>query len=258
VSDRVERIRRTPPDYTDETYGERWAPFYDDIFGDVDDSTIDTLEAMAGRTKRALELAVGTGRVAIPLSERGIRVTGIDVSEEMVAKLRDKPGGPAVEVVMGDMADVPVDGEWPLVYLPFNTLFGLLTQERQLECFVNVARHLEPGGRFVLDCFVPDLTRFDALNTRMAVSSITSPQAHAYEVSLHEPVTQRITSHMVRRLDDGTSVVLPVMIRYAWPSEMDLMARIAGLELEHRWGWYDKRPFNERSGQHVSVYRKPL
>lgn len=255
VTDHIQRFERVPAQPVE--YGDVWAPYYDEIFDIVEEYTIDTLEAMTGRSRRAVELAVGTGRVAIPLSQRGVEVTGVDNSEEMVARLKAKPGGEAVEIVMGDMAEVPVEGEFPLIYLPFNTLFALLTQERQLTCFRNVARHLAPGGRFVLDCFVPDMTRFDRYHTRMAVSSIGSGQAHAYEMSIHHPVEQKVTSHHVRRLEDGTTVVLPVTVRYAWPSEMDLMARLGGLELEHRWGWYDKRRFTESSGQHVSVYRRP-
>lgn len=257
MSDKVQRFEPGGGRYDEATYGETWAPFYDDIFNIVEDYTIDTLEAMTGPARKALELAIGTGRVAIPLSQRGVELTGIDNSEEMVARLKSKPGGEAITVVMGDMAEVPVDDEFPLVYLPFNTLFALLSQERQVSCFRNVADHLEPGGRFVLDCFVPDLTRFNRDNTRMAVSSIGSNQSHAYEMSIHHPLEQKVTSHMVRRVEDGSTVVLPVTVRYAWPAEMDLMATMAGLELEHRWGWYDKRSFTEASNQHVSVYRKP-
>jgi SAM-dependent methyltransferase len=160
-------------------------------------------------------------------------------------------------VIVGDFADVGVDETFPLVYLPFNTLFALLDQNRQVECFQNVARALEPGGRFVLDTFVPDLTRYDHLGTRMGVSSISSNEAHAYELAIHDPLGQTVVSHQVRRLEDGSTVVLPVTVRYAWPAEMDLMGLLAGLVLEDRWGWYDRRPFTERSGQHVSVYRKP-
>ena len=151
-----------------------------------------------------------------------------------------------------------VEGTFPLVYLAFNTLFALLDQERQVDCFVNVARALEPGGRFVLDTFVPDLGRYDHLGTRMGVSSISSTDAHAYELAIHNAIDQTVVAHHVRRLEDGSTVVLPVTVRYAWPSEMDLMGRLAGLDLEERWGWYDRRPFTERSGQYVSVYRKPV
>jgi len=238
-------------------YGRFWADHYDDIF-ESDETAVRALAAYAGRPGRALELAIGTGRIGLPLHAIGVEITGIDASEKMVARLRAKPGGEDIEVVMGDFADVEVgERRFPLVYLTFNTLFALLSQERQVECFHNVGVALEPGGRFVLDCFVPDLDRFDKVNTRMGVSSISSDQAHAYELSIHDPVKQRTSSHHVRRLEDGTTVVLPVEIRYCWPSEMDLMAQLAGLELEERWGWYDRRPFTAQSGQHVSVYRKP-
>ncbi|MFV1963048.1 MAG: class I SAM-dependent methyltransferase [Acidimicrobiia bacterium] len=244
-------------EYDETTYGDHWAPYYDAIYQDIEGTTIDFLEGYAGSPPRALELAIGTGRVALPLVERGIEMTGIDISEAMIAKLREKPGGEALKVAVGDFADVTVEGVFPLVYLGFNTLFALLTQERQVACFQNVSAHLESGGRFVLDCFVPDMKRWDDHNTRMAVSSISSTDEHAYEMSIHHPMEQKVTSHVVRRLPDGKTVVLPVYIRYAWPSEMDLMARLAGLELEDRWGWYDRRPFTDASGQHVSVYRKP-
>ena len=243
-------------DYTQETYGEAWAEYYDEIFPRLDEEAVELLLEYAGTPPRAVELAIGTGRVALPLSQRGVEVIGVDISDQMVSRLRAKPGGEDIEVVMGDFADVPVEGKFPVIYLPFNTLFGLLDQERQVECFVNVAEHLEPGGRFVLDCFVPDVKRYDEHHTRMAVSSISSTREHAYEMAIHHPIEQRVTSHHVRRRKDGQTIVLPIKIRYSWPSEMDLMARIAGMELEHRWGWYDRRPFNENSGQHVSVYRK--
>ena len=244
--------------YQTKTYGERWAPFYDDIYGGVEEFTIELLAGLAGSPPRALELAIGTGRIALPLAERGVEVTGIDISQDMVDKMRTKAGGADINVHIGDIGDVDVDGAFPLIYLPFNTLFVLTSQDRQVECFANVAKHLEPGGRFVLDAFVPDMGRWDENNTHMGVSSLSSNEEHAYEMSIHYPVHQRTESHMVRRVASGETVVLPVSIRYVWPSEMDLMARLAGLELENRWDWYDQRPFDQHSGQHVSVYRAPL
>lgn len=243
--------------YDATTYGQRWSPYYDDVYRDVEDSVIDLLARHAGHPPRALELAIGTGRIALPLRERGVEVAGIDISEEMVAKLRAKPGGEAIPVSIGDFADVAVDDVFPLVYLAFNTLFGLLTQDRQVECFRNVAEHLEPGGRFIVDCFVPDVKRFDQYNSRIGVSSIDSVDTHTYEMTIYDPVTQRLSSHHVRRLQEGETVVLPVEIRFSWPSEIDLMARLAGLELEDRFGWYDLREFTERSTNHMSIYRKP-
>ncbi len=244
-------------EYDLETYGNHWARFYDDLYVDGE-AEAEFLAPLAGRPPRALELAIGSGRIAVPLGLRGVEVTGIDISDDMIALLRAKHGGDEIRVIMGDFADVGVEGTFPLVYLSFNTLFALTTQERQIDCLTNVSRALEPGGRFVLDAFVPDVKRFDHFQTRMAVESISSTQAHAYELSIHDPVTQVVRSHHVRRFEDGSTVVLPVTIRYAWPAEMDLMARLAGLELEERLGWYDRRRFTEQSAQHVSVYRKPL
>lgn len=243
--------------YDATTYGQTWGPYYDEIFSDVDDSMIDLLARHAGNPPRALELAIGTGRVALPLRDKGVEIVGIDASEEMVSRLRAKPGGEAVPVVMGDFGDVDVDDTFPLIYLVFNTIFGLLTQDRQVECFQKVADHLEPGGRFIIDCFVPDVNRFDQYNTRMGVSSIKSIHEHSYELTIYEPVNQRLSTHVVKRNADGKSVVLPIEVRFAWPSELDLMARLAGLELEDRFGWYDLRPFTEQSKFHMSIYRKP-
>ena len=242
-------------DYEDSTYGDLWAPYYDQIHEGIDHE-VNLLIGFAGDPPRALELGVGTGRVAIPLAEAGVEVAGIEISTDMIERLRAKPGGDAIQIIEGDFADVAVDGTYPLIYLPFNTLFNLPDQERQIECFRNVSTHLEPGGRFVLEAFLPDLERFDAHHTRMAVESISSNEEHGYELSIHEPRLQRVVSHHVRRLKGGETVVLPVTIRYAWPSEMDLMARLAGLELEHRWNWYDRTTFTDWSQQHVSVYRK--
>lgn len=243
--------------YDERTYGRRWAPHYDDIYDEVEDSMIDLLARHAGNPPRALELAIGTGRLAMPLRERGVDISGIEISEDMIAKLRAKPGGEEIPISTGNFADVEVDDEFPLIFLAFNTLFALLTQERQIECFRNVADHLESGGCFIIDCFVPNVTRFDQYNTRFGVSSIDSVDQHSYEMTLYDPVNQRLSSHIVKRLADGETVVLPVETRFAWPSEIDLMARLAGLELEDRFGWYDLRPFNERSSSHMSIYRKP-
>lgn len=238
-------------------YGTAWAPWYDQIYTAAEPETIRFLLGYSGRPGRALELGVGTGRIAIPLTAAGVAVTGIESSAEMIRRLAAKQGGERIEMVQGDFADVEVADRFPLVYLPFNTLFLLADQQRQVECLLNVSRALEPGGAFVLDCFVPDPTRFDGEGTRMGVSSIASDRAHAYEMSIHDPVEQRVVSHHVRRLEDGSTVVLPVTVRYAWPPEIDLMARLAGLRLEDRFGWYDRRPFTAGSRQHVSVYRKP-
>lgn len=243
--------------YDETTYGRRWAPYYDEIFSEAEDSVIDLLARHAGEPPRALELAIGSGRLALPLRERGVEVVGIDSSEEMVSLMRAKRGGEAVPVTMGDFSDVDVEGTFPLVYLAFNTIFVLLTQELQVNCFRNVAEHLEPGGRFIIDCFVPDLNRFDSFNTRLGVSSIKSVDEHMFEMSIYDPVNQRVSTHVTKRNADGSNTVLPIEIRFAYPSELDLMAQLAGLDLEDRFGWYDLRPFTEQSTSHMSIYRKP-
>ena len=237
-------------------YGEAWADDYDAIFDEVDERMIDRLVELSGSSRRALELAVGTGRVAIPLSERDIEVSGIDISESMLSRLVAKPGGERVRVTTGDMVEVPVDGTFPLVYIVFNSLFAISTQERQVRCFQSVSEHLDPGGRFLVECFVPDLTRFDSQNTRMAVTEIGDHGEYAHEVAIHDPIDQEVRSLHIRTAPNQTDRVLPVTIRYAWPAELDLMARLAGLKLESRWAWYDQSEFTETSTASVSVFRK--
>ena len=157
-------------------YGDRWAAVYDDHHGQIDPGpAVEFLAGLAG-DGRVLELAIGTGRVALPLAARGISVEGVDASAAMVERLRAKPGGESVPVAIGDMAEVPATGPFGLVYLVFNSLFGLLSQERQAECFENVARALEPGGMFVIECFVPDVARFDR-DQRVQALSVTEDSA---------------------------------------------------------------------------------
>jgi len=171
----------------------------------------------------------------------------------MVQRLRAKPGGESVPVTIGDMADVPVRGPFALVYLVFNTLFGLLTQERQAACFRNVAGVLGPGGAFAIECFVPDLARFDR-GQRVQALDVTE-DAVTIELSRHDPVQQRVTTQTVTLDGDGMRM-RPVAIRYAWPSELDLMAAQARLRLTERYSDWDRRPFDSASGGHVSVYRR--
>jgi SAM-dependent methyltransferase len=234
-------------------YGDRWADVYDEHFGTRDaDAVVEFLADLAGGGP-VLELAVGTGRVALPLTARGIGVEGVDASPEMVKRLRAKPGGESVPVTIGDMAEVPVRGPFTLVYLVFNTLFGLLTQERQATCFRNVARVLSPGGAFVIECFVPDLTRFDR-GQRVQALDVTE-DAVTFDLSRHDPVQQRVTIQNVTLDADGMRM-RPLAIRYSWPSELDLMAAQASLQLAERYGGWDRRPFDAVSSGHVSVYRR--
>jgi SAM-dependent methyltransferase len=234
-------------------YGDRWADVYDERHGGLDPSAaVGFLAGLAGEGP-ALELAIGTGRVALPLAARGIAVHGVDASAAMVDRLRAKPGGESLTVTMGDMAEVPVTGPFTLVYLVFNTLFGLLSAERQGECFRNVARVLGPGGAFVIECFVPDLTRFDR-GQRVDAQEVTE-DAVSFELSRHDAAAQRVTVQIVTLNAEGWSM-RPVAIRYSWPSELDLMAAQAGLRLAERYGDWRGQPFDSASGSHISVYRR--
>jgi SAM-dependent methyltransferase len=234
-------------------YGDRWAAVYDDHHRHVDPGpAVEFLAGLAG-DGRVLELAIGTGRVALPLAARGITVEGVDASAAMVERLRAKPGGEAIPVTMGDMAQVPVSGRFGLVYLVFNTLFGLLSQARQAQCFGSVARVLEPRGMFVIECFVPDLTRFD-YDQRVQARTVTE-EAAIIEVSRHDKVQQRVTTQMIT-LDGQGMHLRPVAIRYSWPAELDLMADQAGLRLTERHADWDRRPFTSASDGHVSVYQR--
>ena len=234
-------------------YGDRWAAVYDDHHSHMDSGpAVEFLAGLAG-DGRVLELAIGTGRVALPLAARGIAVEGVDASAAMVDRLRAKPGGHSIPVTVGDMAPVPVSGRFRLVYLVFNTLFGLLSRARQAGCFASVARVLDPGGMFVIECFVPDLTRFDH-DQRVQARSVTEDSA-IIEVSVHDKVQQRVTTQVITV--DGQGMHLrPVAIRYSWPSELDLMAASAGLRLTERYADWGRRPFTSASHGHVSVYQR--
>lgn len=234
-------------------YGARWASVYDDRFGGLDsESAVDFLAELADGG-RVLELAIGTGRIALPLARRGVAVEGVDASEAMLDRLRAKPGGESIPVTIGDMAEVGVGGPFQLVYLVSNTLFGLLSQARQADCFQNVARVLGRDGMFVIECFVPDLTRFDR-GQRVQTLAVTEDSA-IFELSRHDSVQQRVTTQVVTLDGDGIHL-RPVAIRYSWPGELDLMARQAGLRLADRYDGWDRRPFDSSSGQHISVYRR--
>lgn len=233
-------------------YGDRWADVYDEQHGELDPApAVEFLAGLAGGG-RVLELAIGTGRVALPLAGCGITVEGVDASEAMVGRLRAKPGGESIRVTIGDMADVPVSGPFQLVYLVFNTLFGLLSQQRQADCFRNVARVLGPGGLFVIECFVPDLTRFDR-GQRVQARAVTEDSA-VLEMTLHDVARQRLTTQVVT-FDGQGAHLRPVAIRYSWPGELDLMAGQAGFRLHERHGNWDRQPFTSSSRGHVSVYQ---
>jgi SAM-dependent methyltransferase len=230
----------------DDDGAEMFAP---DVLG----PTVDFLARLAGFGP-ALEFAIGTGRVGIPLAARGIRVTGIELSQHMVDQLRRKVSADDLPVVVGDMATTVVAGEFSLVYLVFNTIGNLRTQDEQVRCFQNAARHLAPGGRFVIELGVPSLRRFPPGQT--AVPFHVSDRHVGLDTL--DPVTQQGTSHHFSRLDDGTVRYDYSNFRYIWPAECDLMARLAGMELEQRVAGWDGAPFTSDSESHVSIWRKPI
>ncbi|HWL65954.1 MAG TPA: class I SAM-dependent methyltransferase, partial [Actinomycetota bacterium] len=207
--------------------------------------------AQRARGGPALELGIGTGRVALLLKERGVAVHGIDASEKMVERLREKPGGGDIPVTVGDLADVGVDGSYPLIYVPFNTLFALESQEDQIRCFKNVRDRLTDDGVFVTETFVPDVTRYER-NQGTSVEDIRSDRVFV-SFSQHDPVTQTSMTQHVFFSSKGIEL-FPVFLRYAYPAEMDLMARVAGLALRERYGDWRMAPFNSSSTAHISVY----
>jgi SAM-dependent methyltransferase len=240
-----------PEDY----FGERVAETYDGSTGvfapGAVNATVGLLAELAG-DGRALEFGIGTGRIALPLASRGVPVHGIDLSRAMVARLRAKPGGDAVGVRIGDFATTRVDGTFSLVYLVFNTIMNLTTQDAQVACFGNAAAHLEPGGCFVIELGVPQLRRLppgqDILPWRLSEEQIV---CYSYDFA-----TQAMRGHYVN-FSDGRGEYSTIPFRYVWPSELDLMARLAGLRLRERWGGWAREPFTGESRQHVSVWEKP-
>ena len=237
--------------YAAATYGDRIADVYDERVQGSRPGQVELLHELAGGGP-VLELGIGTGRLALPLVARGIEVHGIDSSEAMLAKLRAKPGGDRITVTMGDFADFDLGKQFTLVFVAFNTLFALPDQETQLSCFGAVSRHLLPGGCFLVEAFVPDPSRFDR-GQRVSAMEVGLDRV-LLECSRHDAVAQTVTSQHVALGASGTSLY-PVHIRYAWPSELDLMARIAGLQLEGRWDGWDRRPFTAGSVTTISLWR---
>jgi hypothetical protein len=237
-------------------FGERVAAVYDEHSASMFEPAVvapavETLAELAG-DGAALEFAIGTGRIALPLAERGVRVVGIDNSEAMIGRLREKPGANRIEAIVGDMAATRVDGEFSLVYLVFNTIFNLTTQDGQVACFENAASHLRGGGRFVIEARVPELQRLPLGQTVLPWRA--DPTGFSFYV--YDVVTQRLSGRHYD-FDDGRMQASPIEMRYAWPAELDLMARLAGMRLDHRWAGWRREPFTGLSPSHVSVYEKP-
>ena len=234
-------------------FGERVAARYDaslpDMFSDGKvEPVVDFLAELAG-DGTALELGIGTGRIALPLTRRGVRVHGIDLSEAMVARLRAKPGGEDIPVTIGDFATARADGPFSLAYLVFNTIMNLTTQDAQVACFENVAAHLDPSGCFVIEVGVPQLRVLPPGET-FHVFDVS--EAHV-GLDEYDVVNQGLVSHHYRA-DEGRFTATP--FRYVWPAELDLMARLAGMSLRERWGGWLREPFTSESSRHVSVWQK--
>jgi SAM-dependent methyltransferase len=240
-----------PEDHFGEGVAQRYDESSADMFDpDVVGPVVDFLAQLAG-DGAALELGVGTGRIALPLSERGVRVHGIDLSEAMVAQLREKPGGERIEVAIGDFATTRVDGTFSLAYLVFNTINNLTSQDAQVACFENVSAHLEPGGCFVIEVGVPGLR--------------TLPPGKAHQVFAfgpdhigvdeYDPANQGLVSHHLFPAADRWEL-RSIPFRYVWPAELDLMARLAGMRVRERWSGWKREPFTSDSTKHISVWEK--
>ena len=241
-------------DAPEDHFGERVAATYDDSAEVFEPGAVNATVALLAELVeggRALEFGIGTGRIALPLADRGLPVQGIDLSRAMVARLRAKPGGEAISVTFGDFGTTRVDGAFSLVYLVFNTIMNLTTQDAQVACFRNAAAHLEPGGCFVIEVGVPNLRRLppgqDILPWHVSPERIVF---YSYDLA-----TQAMRGHYVDIAAGGEYSTIP--FRYVWPAELDLMARLAGLQLRDRWGGWAREPFTGDSRQHISVWEKP-
>jgi SAM-dependent methyltransferase len=242
-------------EHDDGYFGERVAARYDESEADMFEAVavepvVDFLADLAG-SGAALELGIGTGRIALPLAQRGIHVHGIDLSSAMVARLRAKPGGEDIAVTIGDFATTKVEGTFEVAYLVFNTIMNLTTQDEQVACFRNVAAHLEPGGRFVIEVGVPELQRLPRGETFVPLRR--EPDALGFDE--YDVASQGLVSHHYSVVD-GKLELNSVPFRYVWPAELDLMARLAGMTLRERWSGWKREPFTSESTKHVSVWEK--
>jgi SAM-dependent methyltransferase len=235
-------------------FGDHYADRYDEFTSLDPAPAVAFLAGLLQDDAKVLELAIGTGRVAIPLAERGYTIEGIDGSAAMLERLHAKPGGANIATVVGDMADVAgADGPFQLAFLVYNTIFNLPSQARQVECFRNVAKVLEPGGLFVIECFIQNVADFD--RGQRVATRFLSEESVNMEFMLHDPVTQTVTYQRVTIDAQGTRLN-PLRLRYCWPSELDLMAQLAGMRLRERYSDWDRSPFTAASTRHISVYER--
>ena len=236
------------------TFGQLYSNNYDQEHdpGTTTES-VEFLARLCEDADQVLELAIGTGRIALPLMERGIRVHGIDASIEMLDQLKAKPAGVEIPVTLANMADFSLTERFDFAYLVFNTLFNLTSQEQQMACFRRVAKHLNPGGAFLIETIVPKLELFK--NHQYTKTDQVGFAEVRIEAARHDPVHQVIECQRIHIDTSGTSLT-PFIYRYAWPQEIDLMAKLAGFTREHRWGDWQGGEFTAHSPMHVSLYRK--
>ncbi len=242
-------------DDEDGYFGEQVAAAYDEESAEMFepravDAAVDVLAGLAGGG-RALELGIGTGRIALPLARRGVPVHGIDLSRAMVARLRAKPGGAQIDVTIGDFATARAEGTFTLAYLVFNTIMNLTTQQAQVACFANAAAHLEPGGCFVIEVGVPELRRLPPGQTVLPWQ--VTPARWAFDI--YDPATQAMSSNYLT-VEGGRGEYRSIPFRYVWPSELDLMAQLAGMTLRERWSGWSREPFTSESTKLVAVWEK--
>ena len=248
---RLDLVRMEDQAYGHESMQPAWNESMDEMFRpEIVDPVGDFLADLAGGG-RVLELGIGTGRIALPLAARGVEVHGIDLSEEAIARLRAKPGGEAVPVTIGDFATTQVDGSFSLVYLVFNTIMNLTTQAEQVACFRTVAAQLGTGGCFVIEVMIPDLRRLPPGETIKPFHF----SEERWGLDEYDVANQGLRSHHVT-FGDGRIEYSSGPFRYVWPSELDLMAELAGLRLRERWDGWTRGPFTSESRQHVSVWEK--
>ena len=246
-------------DYTAATYGDKIAEVYDEMYSKRAnvDPTVDALTQLANGGA-ALELGIGTGRIALPLAERGIEAHGIDASEAIIAKMRAKPGGDAIPVTISDFSQFSLvednrDKRFSLVYVVFNTLFQATSQEVQVQCCRSAAAHLTDDGVFVVEAFVPDPTRFVRMRDDNVTVTLNEEEIALIDLVKHDQVNQHVSSQEIFTGETGIKLY-PVQVRYSWPSELDLMAQLAGMRLRERWGDWDGSPFTASSENHISIY----
>jgi SAM-dependent methyltransferase len=244
----------TPEAHDAGSYGARLADDYDAIYADIFDTTgaVEQLAHLAAEG-RVLEFGVGTGRIALPLAQRGLDVWGFDGSSEMLERLKEKPGGNKVTTICGDFESATAHGEFDLVILLVNTIYAMPTQDDQVKCFANASRHLAPGGRFVVEAWVPDPPRGDGL----ALKPRRLGRGFAGLIlEDHDAARQILSTNQIVIGENGQVLCFPIVHRYAWPAELDLMARLNGMRLEDRWSDWHRRPFDASSTDHISVWRK--